>query len=44
MGANIDNSIVERAFDCAKKAEEFAGIIETLKPHVTNIASWLGYN
>lgn len=35
---------VERALDYAKKAEEFAGSIETLKPHVTNIASWLGNN
>jgi len=35
---------VERALDYAQKAEGFAKVIETLKPHVTSVASWLGNN
>ena len=34
----------DRALDYAKKAEGFAKSIETLKPHVTKVASWLGSN
>jgi len=36
--------VLDRALDYAKKAEGFAKFIETLKPTVTNIASWLGSN
>ena len=35
---------LERALDYAQKTSEFAGIVETLAPHVVNAASWLGKN
>lgn len=35
---------LDRALGYAKKAGKFADIIETLKPHVTSAASWLGEN
>jgi hypothetical protein len=35
---------LDRALDYAKKAEGFAQIIETLKPHITSAAAWLGSN
>ena len=35
---------LDRALEYAEKADRFAGLIETLKPHVTNAASWLGSN
>ena len=31
-----------RALDYAQKAEGFAKVIQTLTPHVVNVASWLG--
>jgi hypothetical protein len=31
-----------RALDYAQKAEGFAKVIQTLAPHVVNVASWLG--
>jgi len=46
--ANPDKDVVgaalERALDTAKKADKFAEIVSTLKPHVTNAAAWLGRN
>jgi hypothetical protein len=33
---------LDRALDYAKKAEGFAKVIETLKPHIASLASWLG--
>ena len=35
---------LDRALDYAKKADGFASNIEALKPHVTNVAAWLGSN
>lgn len=35
---------LSRALDYAQKAEGFAGIVETLRPHVARVASWLGSN
>ena len=35
---------IDRAFDYAKKAEGFAKAVDGLKPHVTNMAAWLGNN
>lgn len=39
IGASID-----RALKYAKKAEGFTDVITKLKPHVQNIAGWLGKN
>ena len=33
---------LERTLDYARKAEGFAKALETLQPHVTNAAAWLG--
>ncbi len=35
---------LDRALNYAKKAEDFAGVLQTLKPHITNAAAWLGSN
>lgn len=35
-------SALERALKYAKKAEDFSASIERIKPHVINVASWLG--
>ena len=35
---------LDRALDYAKRAEGFAKVIETLKPHLTSAAAWLGSN
>jgi hypothetical protein len=35
---------INRAFGYAKNAEGFVDVIEKLKPHITNVASWLGSN
>ncbi|MCH8147691.1 MAG: hypothetical protein IH987_06800 [Planctomycetes bacterium] len=46
--ANPDRDVVgaalERVLDTAKKADKFAEVVSTLKPHVTNAAAWLGKN
>lgn len=33
---------LERALDYAQKAEGFAKVIESLKPHIQNLGGWLG--
>lgn len=35
---------LERALGYAQKAEGFAKVIESLKPHIQNLGSWLGEN
>ena len=35
---------LDRALNYAKKAENFAGVMEKLKPHIANAATWLGSN
>jgi hypothetical protein len=35
---------LDRALGYAQKAEGFAKVIETLKPHIQNLGSWLGEN
>lgn len=35
---------LDRALNYAKKAEDFAGVMQALKPHIANAATWLGSN
>ncbi len=35
---------LDRALNYAKKAEDFAGVMQVLKPHIANAAAWLGSN
>ncbi|MCP4402886.1 MAG: hypothetical protein GY801_36990 [bacterium] len=35
---------LDRALNYAKKAEDFSGVMQTLKPHIANAAAWLGSN
>jgi len=41
---DVIGAALERALDTAKKADKFAEVVTTLKPHVTNAAAWLGRN
>jgi hypothetical protein len=35
---------IQRALDYAHKAENFGSAIEKIKPHIINVAAWLGTN
>jgi hypothetical protein len=35
---------LDRALEYGKKAKDFAGIVEALKPHVVGAVGWLGKN